>query len=92
MQLKVITIRVKEFKNSKSGASFFKGSIKGKYIPLVLAEEEEYYEVKVVGYEFEKEGTYQIAYELNNIWIDSRANFKDKHILRIKAKRVLQVA
>ena len=78
---------VREFE-TKKGVPFTKADVKGKFLPLAVAEDEVYYTVRFVGKSVEmptKAGVYEVAFEDGGMWIDSRAEYADKHILRIKA-------
>ena len=78
---------VREFKTEK-GQPFSKADVKGKFIPLAVAEDEVYYTVRFVGKTVEMpqvKGIYEVAYKDGDMWIDNRPQYADKHILRIKA-------
>lgn len=82
---------VREFE-TKKGAAFTKADVKGKFIPLAVAEDEVYYTIRFVGKTVEmptKAGVYEVAYNDGDMWIDSRPEYADKHILRIKAVKCL---
>jgi len=86
--MKTIKFVVNEF-TTKEGVSFSKATIKGKFLPLALAEEETYYNVRFVGNVKipTKKGIYEVSYNDNGLWIDSRKDFIEKHIVRINAVR-----
>lgn len=85
-----ITVFAKEFEG-KTG-KFVKVSIKGKYLPLIEANEEEFYTVKLIGGEITKAGQYDLGYESRkDLWIDSRPENADKNIVRIRVKKVLYI-
>lgn len=87
--MKAIKIIIKNY-DLKKGGNFTKATIKGKFLPLVLAEEETYYQVRFIGKDLPKEeGVYQVSYEENDLWIDTRPEFVDKHIVRVRPVRVL---
>lgn len=76
----------------KAGGSFTKITIGGKYVPDVLAEEEENYQIRFTAdslvKEPTKEGIYELAYESGKFWIDSRPEMQDKCIIRVRASKV----
>ena len=81
---KVIKIIVRAY-TTKEGKQFVKATAKGKFLPLALAEEDVNYNIKFVGASLPtSEGIYEVAYEEGNLWIDQRAEFVDKNIVRIK--------
>lgn len=88
--MKKIKIFVRAFK-TKDGREFTKATIQGKYLPLVEALENEYYQVKFVGdvKEPTREGSYLVGYEKNGLWIDSRLEYVKKHIVRVRATKVV---
>ena len=84
---------VREFE-TKKGVPFTKADVKGKFIPLAVAEDEVYYLVKFTGKAVEmpsKAGVYEVAFQDGDMWIDSRPEYADKHILRIKAVKCVFV-
>ena len=85
--MKSIKFIVREFETEK-GVAFSKADVKGKFINLAVAEDEVYYTVRFVGKAVEmptKAGIYEVAFKDGDMWIDSRAEYADKHILRIRA-------
>lgn len=100
--IRKLTFIVKKF-NKKDGGEFFKATIKGQYVPLLEAEENEYYTLRLhtLAKEGKKsesvscpshEGVYELAYESRkDIWIDSREDMKDKHILHVRTNKVMFV-
>lgn len=92
--MKTIKVLLHKYANA-DGAQFSKASIKGEYLPFADVEVEAYYRVSPVsgGAEFPPtgEGIYEIAYEDKGLWIDKRPDFKDKHIVRVRAVRIVKV-
>ena len=86
-----IKIIVRKFEK-KAGGTFTKLSIGGKFIPDVLAEDDTQYQVKFTSKsackEPTEEGIYEVAYLENEMWIDTRPEMAEKHILRITAQKV----
>lgn len=85
--MQTIKFIVREFE-TKKGVAFSKADIKGKYLPLAAAEDEVYYTIRFVGKNVEmptKAGVYEVAFNEGDMWIDSRVEYAEKHILRIKA-------
>ena len=78
---------------TKDGIPFSVASCKGQYLPLALASVEETYKIKFTAKSLcpmpTKEGIYEVAFEDNGIWIDSRPEFEDKHIVHINAVKVV---
>ena len=76
----------------KTGGTFTKLSIGGKFINDVLADESAQYQVKFTSKsavkEPSEEGIYEVAYNDNEAWIDTRPEMADKHIFRITAQKV----
>lgn len=73
--------------DKKTGGTFAKAQIKGKFVPLATAEDEVYYNVKFVSKNVAlptEEGIYEVSYAENDLWIDNRPEMIEKHILRIK--------
>lgn len=89
--LQKVKIVVRNYQK-KAGGSFTKITIGGKYVPDVLAEEDENYIVRFTANssvkEPTKEGIYEVAYEEGKLWIDSRPEMHDKLILRVEAQKV----
>ena len=78
---------VREFETQK-GVSFSKADVKGKFLPLATAADEVYYTVRFVGKNVEmptKAGVYEVAFNEGDMWIDTRPEYAEKHILRVKA-------
>lgn len=78
---------------TKGGKEFYSATIKGKYVPLACANLETYYSVKCVdgGEKLpSQEGIFEIAFDDKGLWIDSRPEMIEKHILRIKAVRIVK--
>lgn len=77
---------------TKDGRTFTKLSIGGKFLPDVLAEDDVSYRVefskKSAAEEPKEEGIYEVAYNEGDLWIDSRPEYTEKHIVRIVAQKV----
>lgn len=77
---------------TKDGRTFAKASCLGKYLPTAKAQEDIYYTIKFVGGSCPaptKDGIYEMAFEDKCLWIDTRAEYIDKHIVRVKATRII---
>lgn len=86
---KSIKVIVREF-STKEGKKFVKATAKGKYLPLALVEDEVNYDVKFVGTSLPtSEGIYEVAYEDGNLWLDQRAEFIEKNIVRVKPTKCI---
>ena len=89
MQKVKIIVRTYE---KKTGGTFTKLSIGGKFINDVLAEEDQTYQVKFTSKSAVKEptqeGIYEVAFNDGEAWIDSRPEQVEKHIYRITAQKV----
>ena len=86
---KSIKVIVREF-STKEGKKFVKATAKGKYLPLALVEDEVNYDVKFVGASLPtSEGIYEVAYEDGNLWLDQRAEFIEKNIVRVKPTKCI---
>lgn len=76
----------------KTGGTFIKMSIGGKYVPDVLAEDSVNYQVKFTSKSLVKEpqyeGIYEVAYEEGGLWIDTRPEFASKNVVRINAAKI----
>lgn len=76
----------------KAGGTFTKLSIGGKFINDVLADESAQYQVKFTSKsavkEPSEEGIYEVAYNDNEAWIDTRPEMVEKNIFRITAQKV----
>lgn len=90
--LKSIKFILKNYK-SKDGREFSKATCKGEYLPLALAETDVYYTIKFTSKSLSpmpsNEGVYEVSFDENGIWIDSRIEQSEKHIVRINAKKVV---
>lgn len=77
---------------TKDGRTFTKISVGGKFLPDVLAEDEVSYRVsfnkKSPAEEPKNDGIYEVAYNEGDLWIDTRPEFIEKHIVRIVAQKV----
>ncbi len=69
---------------------FSKATVGAKYLPEKLhAEPTQYYDVKLVGAEFPlKEGFVEVTFDDRDIWRDTRKEYLDKNIVRIRATSV----
>ena len=89
MQKVKIIVRTYE---KKTGGTFTKLSIGGKFINDVLAEEDQTYQVKFTSKSAVKEptqeGIYEVAFNDGEAWIDSRPENAGKLIYRITAQKV----
>lgn len=86
---KSIKVIVREF-STKEGKKFVKATAKGKYLPLALVDDEVNYDIKFVGASLPtSEGIYEVAYEEGNLWLDQRAEFIEKNIVRIKPTKCI---
>lgn len=86
---KSIKVIVREF-STKEGKKFVKATAKGKYLPLALVDDETNYDVKFVGASLpSSEGIYEVAYEEGNLWLDQRAEFIEKNIVRVKPTKCI---
>lgn len=78
--------------NKKTGGTFTKLTIGGKYINDVLAEESETYVVKFTASsqvkEPTKDGIYEVAFNDNEAWIDNRPEVAGSYIFRIVAQKI----
>ena len=76
----------------KAGGTFTKLSIGGKFINDVLADESAQYQVKFTSKsavkEPSEEGIYEVAFNDNEAWIDTRPEMAEKNIFRITAQKV----
>ena len=78
----------------KTGVPFVKLTVLGKFLPLALADDETEYLIKFTKdscAEPTKDGVYEVAYEDNGLWIDTRPEQVAKNIVRIKAHKVVFV-
>lgn len=86
---KSIKVIVREF-STKEGKKFVKATAKGKYLPLALVDDETNYDIKFVGASLpSSEGIYEVAYEEGNLWLDQRAEFIEKNIVRVKPSKCI---
>lgn len=86
---KSIKVIVREF-STKEGKKFVKATAKGKYLPLALVDDEVNYDIKFVGASLpSSEGIYEVAYEEGNLWLDQRAEFIEKNIVRVKPTKCI---
>lgn len=86
---KSIKVIVREF-STKEGKKFVKATAKGKYLPLALVDDETNYDIKFVGASLPtSEGIYEVAYEEGNLWLDQRAEFIEKNIVRVKPTKCI---
>ena len=86
-----LTIIVRNYE-TKDGRTFTKLSVGGKFLPDVLAEDSITYRVSFnknsQAEEPKVEGIYEVAYNEGELWIDSRPEYAEKHIVRIVAQKV----
>ena len=87
--------------SKKDGTPFYKMSIKGKYIPLIEAEEDQYYTIRLhtplndKGESEskkipEKEGFHEVGYNSRkDIWIDTREDMLSKYVLHVRASKII---
>lgn len=86
---KSIKVIVREF-STKEGKKFVKATAKGKYLPLALVDDETNYDIKFVGASLpSSEGIYEVAYEEGSLWLDQRAEFIEKNIVRVKPTKCI---
>ena len=78
------TSLVKEFTTKDGTWKFTTASVQGKYLPdSVKAEPEKWYRIKPVQMMVpNQEGKYDLI--CDNVWIDKRADYVDKNIVRVK--------
>lgn len=91
--LKTLKFYINEHK-TKEGKLFTKATIKGEFLPTASAEPEAYYTIKFTskGVQLpQASGFYEVAYESKGLWIDSRSDYAEKHIVRINAVRVVKL-
>lgn len=78
---------------TKDGRKFTKATCKGQYLPLVTAEVEKYYTIQFSKSSLapmpQKEGLWDVAFEDDGIWLDTRPEFASKDIVRVNATRVV---
>lgn len=86
-----LTIIVRNYE-TKDGRTFTKLSVGGKFLPDVLAEDNVSYRVSFnknsQAEEPKAEGIYEVAYNEGDLWIDTRPEYAEKHIVRIVAQKV----
>lgn len=89
--IKQITCIVKTYSRKDNvSMTFQKATILGKFLPLVDAEDDVYYNVRFVGGNAPtKDGIYHVGYEDKGLWIDKRPEFAPKHIVRVRAVKVV---
>ena len=91
MKMQKVKIIVRKYEK-KAGGTFTKLSIGGKFINDVLADESAQYQVKFTSKsavkEPSEEGIYEVAYNDNEAWIDTRPEMVEKNIFRITAQKV----
>lgn len=77
---------------TKDGRTFTKLSVGGKFLPSVLAEDSVSYRVSFnknsPAQEPKEEGIYEVAFNEGDLWIDTRPEYAEKHIVRIVAQKV----
>ena len=86
-----VKISVRKYEK-KAGGTFTKLSIGGKFINDVLADENAQYQVRFTSKsavkEPSEEGIYEVAFNDNEAWIDTRPFMENNHIYRITAQKV----
>lgn len=81
---KSIKIIVRAY-STKEGKAFVKATAKGQYLPLAMVDDDVNYNIKFVGASLPtSEGIYEVAFEEGNLWLDQRAEFIEKNIVRVK--------
>lgn len=82
--MKEFTILVKKFTTKDGSRTFTTASVQGKYLPQdVKCDLEQWYKVKPVQMMIPtEEGKY--ALQCDEVWVDSRADYADKFIVRAK--------
>ena len=92
--MRSIKIIVRNY-TTKDGREFNKATCKGQYLPIATAEVEKRYNIKFTKKSLsplpEKEGIYEVAFEDNGLWIDTRPECDGKDIVRVNAVRVVFV-
>lgn len=88
--MKTIKIIARTYEK-KAGGKFTKLTCKGKFLNLAIAEDEVTYTVKFVkgsdALEPQSEGLYEISYADGDLWVDTRPEFAEKNIVRVKAHK-----
>lgn len=99
--MRKITIVVRKFNKSKGG-SFYKATCKGKFLNLIEANDDVYYNIRLhklledgttEPLEIpQREGFYDVALESRkDIWLDTREEMLGKDVCHIKTKKILFV-
>lgn len=73
--------------NKKTNQPFLKFSCKGQYLPILKADKDVYYNIHFTKVPEDvllpkKEGVYSVAVENKGLWLDDRAEMKEKNIVR----------
>ena len=72
--------------NKKKGGTFTKLTVKGKYTPFAVLENEETYQIRFTkdsqASEPTKDGIYSVAYDKGGVWVDDR---NENLIIRVRA-------
>lgn len=86
-----ITVFAKEFEG-KNG-KFLKVTCKGKYLPLIECDPEEFYNIRVHGeVAIKSEGEWDIGYaSRGDIWLDKRPGAEEKKLVHVNATKVLKI-
>lgn len=91
--MKSIKFIVRGYQNKETGNTFYKATCKGQYLPIVMCEVDKHYNIKFSSKSLaplpQKEGIWEVAFDDDGIWLDTRAGYEDKDIVRINAKRVV---
>ena len=87
---KSIKMIVREY-TTKEGKKFVKATAKGKYLPLALVDDETNYNIRFIGNVTmpQTEGIYEVAYEDDNLWLDTREGFANKNIVRVNPSKIV---
>lgn len=88
--MKKFKVIVKNFKR-KDGGTFQKITAKGEFLPLIECDIDKYYTIKFTG-ELKapvKEGVWSVACDDKDMWLDTRAEYADKNIIRVRASRIM---
>ena len=92
--MKSFKVLAKTYVNKKTNVSFITCKCKGEYLPLATADKDVSYTIKFSkvpdGVKVpSKDGIYSIGCENEKLWIDSRPDFKEKHIARCVPNKIV---
>lgn len=88
--MKKIKVYVKKF-TTKDGREFYKATCKGQYLPLLEADEEEFYNIVDINKRIpQREGAYLVGYNDNDLWLDTREEMISKNIVRVRSAKVVK--